>query len=74
MVQHKVDNHRLALALEEAGELLPLVRAAVHHQLAAAGVTAGDAPESGGGGGGGAEVVSGIDAISLKQFNPGIKL
>jgi len=53
VVQHKVDNHRLALALEEAGELLPLVRAAVHHQLAAAGVTAGDAPESGGGGGGG---------------------
>ena len=35
-VTHHVDNHRLALALEEGGELLPIVRLALHEQIAAA--------------------------------------
>jgi hypothetical protein len=81
VVQHEVDNHRLALALEEAGELLPLVRGAVHAQLAAAGVIAGppaspwgEVGGAGGGGGGGGAGGGGVDAISMKQFNPVIKL
>ena len=36
VVLHPVDNHRLALALEEGDELLPMVRKAYHEQLAAA--------------------------------------
>ena len=36
VVAHHVDNHRLALALEEGGELLPIVRKALHEQLAEA--------------------------------------
>lgn len=77
VVRHDVDNHRLALALEEGGELLPLVRAAVHEQVAAARIARGagvPAPAEGGGGGGEERGSGGVDAISLKQFNPGIKL
>ena len=36
VVMHPVDSHRLALALEEGDELLPMVRKAYHEQLAAA--------------------------------------
>ena len=55
VVEHPVDNHRLALALEEGGELLPLVRGALMEQMAAAGVgPREDGVESRGGGEGGA--------------------
>ena len=76
VVMHPVDSHRLALALEEGDELLPMVRKAYHEQLAAA--------RGGGGGGGGegqaqpqltgANEAKGPDAISLKSFKPGVKL
>ena len=74
VVLHPVDNHRLALALEEGDELLPMVRKAYHEQLAAA--------RAGGGGGGdatraplsGANEAKGADAISLKSFKPGVRL
>ena len=74
VVLHQVDNHRLALALEEGDELLPMVRKAYHTQLAAA--------RAGDGGGGdatraplsGANEAKGADAISLKSFKPGVRL
>ena len=73
VVMHPVDSHRLALALEEGDELLPMVRKAYHEQLTAA--------RGGGGGEGqaqpqltGANEAKGPDAISLKSFKPGVKL
>ena len=74
VVLHQVDNHRLALALEEGDELLPMVRKAYHTQIAAA--------RAGDGGGGdatraplsGANEAKGADAISLKSFKPGVRL
>ena len=70
-VTHHVDNHRLALALEEGGELLPIVRLALHEQIAAAASGGGgdetrpDAEKNVGGGG--------IDDIALKKFNPTVR-
>lgn len=78
VVLHPVDNHRLALALEEGDELLPMVRKAYHEQLAAAR----GSDEAGGREGGdgtraplsGASDAKGADAISLKSFKPGVRL
>jgi len=71
-VTHHVDNHRLALALEEGGELLPIVRLALHEQIAAAASGGGDlletrpdAEKNAGGGG--------VDDIALKKFNPAVR-
>ena len=73
VVAHHVDNHRLALALEEANELLPIVRKALHEQLAEAAKAREGAGEGGGAEGGGAEG-EGVDGITLKRFNPGVRL
>ena len=70
-VTHHVDNHRLALALEEGGELLPIVRLALHEQIAAATREGGDdassssAAES--------KETGGVDDIALKKFNPAVR-
>lgn len=70
VVEHPVDNHRLALALEEGGELLPLVRGALMEQMAAAGVgPREDGVQSRGGGGGEA-----VDDLTRRRFNPGVRL
>lgn len=71
VVTHHVDNHRLALALEEGGELLPIVRLALHEQIAAATREGGDdassssAAES--------KETGGVDDIALKKFNPAVR-
>jgi len=69
VVKHLVDSHRLALALEEAEELLPIVRDELRTQMFAAGVGA-----DRGGGGAEEDGVSGVDAIAMKSFKPGISL
>ena len=70
VVEHPVDNHRLALALEEGGELLPLVRGALMEQMAAAGVgPREDGVQSRGGGEGEA-----VDDLTRRRFNPGVRL
>ena len=73
-VTHHVDNHRLALALEEGGELLPIVRLALHEQIAAAARAPRDDEKD-------AEIFArsvgarnfGVDEIALKKFNPAVR-
>ena len=65
---HHVDNHRLALALEQGGELLPIVRTALHEQLKGL-AKDGDSDSSSSS----SASASGVDDIALKKFNPAVR-
>jgi hypothetical protein len=71
VVTHHVDNHRLALALEEGGELLPIVRLALHEQIAAATREGGDPSSSSSAAE--SKETGGVDDIALKKFNPAVR-
>lgn len=71
VVTHHVDNHRLALALEEGGELLPIVRLALHEQIAAATREGGDDASSSSAAK--SKETGGVDDIALKKFNPAVR-
>lgn len=74
LITHHVDNHRVALALEEGGELLPIVRTALHDALA--GIRSGEGKEKGEDDSYSSAVgvddasAKGVDSIALRKFNP----
>ena len=72
-VTHDVDDHRLALALEEGGELLPIVRLALREQIAAAAARGGGVDEKKDAAATRAPSARGVDEIALKKFNPAVR-